>query len=445
MTRRQQRPSAPGRHGADPFAQRMQLAVVALQSGAAMQAEEHLRAALKLVPSHPVANHFLGLCLHQRGQTAAGIAAIERAIATAPDYADAVNNLGNIFVQTNDLARAEQLLRRAIELAPTSAAAHNNLGIVLKSTQRDSESIGWFQKACDLDAGDPQLRRNLGDALRRTGDAKGAVQAYRSALALANDYDADTYRHLASCYRLLGDSAKAVQTARTWLEQDPENALARHVLASLGGEVAPPRADDAYVRTLFDNFAEEFDARLTSLGYSAPELLMREVRELGIPRFERVLDGGCGTGVFGPMLRPMSDVLEGVDLSPKMLDKARARGCYDTLHEAELTAFVDAHEDRWDLLVCADTFCYFGALEEVVSAMAKSMRSAGRLLFTVEELVGSDESFRLNPHGRYSHHEAYVRRTLDETGFVTSRVTHAALRQEQGQDVPALFVVAAKP
>lgn len=39
----------------------------------------------------------------------------------------------------------------------------------------------------------------------------------------------------------------------------------------------------------------------------------------------------CGTGLMGPLLRAHVDLLEGVDLSSGMIEKAKERGCYDKL------------------------------------------------------------------------------------------------------------------
>ena len=49
-----------------------------------------------------------------------------------------------------------------------------------------------------------------------------------------------------------------------------------------------------------------------------------------------IVDLGCGSGAAGPALARLGRTLTGVDLSPAMLDKARATGAYATLVEADL-------------------------------------------------------------------------------------------------------------
>lgn len=49
-----------------------------------------------------------------------------------------------------------------------------------------------------------------------------------------------------------------------------------------------------------------------------------------------VVDLGCGSGAAGPALATLGRPLWGVDLSPAMLDEARATGAYDDLHLGDM-------------------------------------------------------------------------------------------------------------
>ena len=53
-----------------------------------------------------------------------------------------------------------------------------------------------------------------------------------------------------------------------------------------------------------------------------------------------VLDLGCGSGLAGVMIKPRAADLTGVDLSPEMIELARARNIYDRLEVAEITAWL---------------------------------------------------------------------------------------------------------
>jgi len=52
--------------------------------------------------------------------------------------------------------------------------------------------------------------------------------------------------------------------------------------------------------------------------------------------------------------------------------------------------------------------------------------------------------FRLNPHGRYSHSEDYLRSTLLSVGLAAPAIVPAMLRMEAGRPVPGLIVTARK-
>ena len=72
-----------------------------------------------------------------------------------------------------------------------------------------------------------------------------------------------------------GEHDEAARLYRDWLAHDPENPVVLHQLAAIDTAAAqqPVRASDAYVETIFDSFAPQFDAKLNGLGYRAPQLV----------------------------------------------------------------------------------------------------------------------------------------------------------------------------
>src|SRR5690606_35946619 len=158
-----------------------------------------------------------------------------------------------------------------------------------------------------------------------------------------------------------------------------------------------------------------------------------------------VLDAGCGTSLCVDFLRPLSHTLVGVDLSGKMLDKARQRGGYDELVEAELIAFMEAHPEAYDLVVAADVILYFGRLERLAQALRASLRPGGGLVFTVEAGADEEHGWALNDGGRYTHHPAYLRRVLESAGFEIRELVDDRLRFELGEEVRGWIVTAVVP
>ena len=213
------------------------------------------------------------------------------------------------------------------------------------------------------------------------------------------------------------------------------------------GESAPDRPSDGYVRLLFESYAERLDESLADLQYSAPQVVSRvlDAQLAGAGAVAAILDAGCGTGLCGPRLRQLAQRLVGVDLSPAMLDKARARRCYDDLVAAELTEFMNRCSEAWDAIVCSDVLVYFGDLVEVARAACRALRPGSRLVFTVERKRAGGSPFRLEVTGRYVHREDYLRRVLMDAGFDVSRLDRGSFRMERGKPVDCLLTVARKP
>jgi predicted TPR repeat methyltransferase len=216
------------------------------------------------------------------------------------------------------------------------------------------------------------------------------------------------------------------------------------MLAAISGEGVPERADDRYIVKTFDGFADSFDEQLAGLGYSAPQLVAASliVHPLYLTGRAEVLDAGCGTGWCGPLLRATAGRLVGVDLSSRMLALARARGIYDELQEAELTAFMSLRPAAFDIIVSADVLCYFGRLEPAIRAAHEALLSGGLLCFSVEALAeaAAGECFRLGQHGRYSHTRPYLEQVMSDTGFEAPVIDTVVLRQELGQPVKGYLV-----
>ena len=128
-----------------------------------------------------------------------------------------------------------------------------------------------------------------------------------------------------------------------------------------------------------------------------------------------------------------------------MLALAKEKHIYSDLQQGELTEFLRARHEAFDIMVSADTLVYFGDLAEFCEAAAGALRSPGLLVFTLEHAVGQDNiDYRLELHGRYSHSLEYVKRVLTESGL-TADAEFAELRNEAGVPVAGLVVRATKP
>jgi predicted TPR repeat methyltransferase len=412
------------------------------------EAEPLYAAVLAAQPDHPDALHFLGVLKHRQGASDEAVALISRALALAPSP-DAHNNLGNVLLQTGRAAEAVAAYRRVVELRPDDAAAHHNLGIALQGIDQPVEAAIALERAITLEPRQALFHYSSAMLWLRRGRPDMALPLVQVALALDSNF---SQAHLARirAIRMVGNEpAAALRAITDWLAREPDNPVAQHFRAVYSGDVPPPpRASDAFVRNLFDKYAASFDAHLGRLGYRAPQLLQAAVAQaVGEPMAALdVLDAGCGTGLCGPLLRPFARRLVGVDLAEAMLAKARERDIYDELSAGELTAFIAARPRSYDVIVSADTLVYFGDLGAVAHAAAAALRDGGVLAFSVERCAEAGNlGYRLEDHGRFSHHPDYVRRVLTDAGLAVSRIDAATPRNEGGVPVAGLVVVARKP
>lgn len=423
----------------------LQRAIAAHQKGNFATAELLYRSVLKSQRAQPDALHFLGVLRHQQGHSEEAVELINAALAVVPNHPDAHNNLGNVHKECGRLADAEACYRRALACAAGHTDALGNLGVVLDAQDRLPEAFVAYTAFLKAAPGNARAHYLLGLFLRDHAEnmqhIEQAVDCFRESFALDATALCALHQQAVSLY-LLGRCDEARQVYRDWSARDPDNPVARHMLAACGGAAPPVRAGDAYVRAEFDGFANSFDEQLLqNLGYRAPQVLADALAAV-LPASATldVLDAGCGTGLCAPLLRPFARRLTGVDLSGGMLTKARQRGGYDALIEAELTAYLDAHPAAYDLLVSADTLIYFGDLAPVMAAASVALRAGGWFGFSLE--ATDADGFELSPSGRFRHGRAYVERTLREAGFDDLRITADSLRKEMGEAVASWVVLA---
>jgi predicted TPR repeat methyltransferase len=397
-------------------------------------------------PNHPHALHYAGVLAHQQGRSHEAIALIERSLSLDPNRADCYSNLGIILQSTGRLNEAIDACRRAIAIDPSHANAHSNLGVLLRATGDPLGAETAYRTAIELNPEHIDAYTNLGillNGLRRTEEA---AACYCRVITLRPRHR-EARRLLALAHSTLGEIDKAAQIFEEWLEEEPSDPIAGHMLAACTGRDVPERASNEFVERTFDSFASSFESKLQLLSYRAPALVaaMLEDSRLGRSRNLDVLDAGCGTGLCGPMVVPYARRLYGVDLSGGMLAHAKEKNVYNELTKAELTDYLLSHREAFDLIVSADALVYFGDLTNVIAATAAALRPTGLFVFTLEHSGKSKPvtGFRLERHGRYSHACAYVESVLVSAGL-EPRVEQAELRLESGVPVAGLVIRAEK-
>jgi SAM-dependent methyltransferase len=169
------------------------------------------------------------------------------------------------------------------------------------------------------------------------------------------------------------------------------------------------------------------------LGYRVPEDLHALLMKTG-RHFTNILDLGCGTGLASPLLRQIGTRLTGIDLSPRMLEKAAERQLYDCLIESEVGAFLAQTNETFDLVIAADLLVYFGDLAPLLQGIAAVLEPGGLFALNVETTTRAD--FVGLPSGRFAHAAGYIE-ALSRADFVLVEKQETTIRLEANQPVAA--------
>lgn len=328
-------------------------------------------------------------------------------------------------------------LRARIHAGRGGALARIALVRALLAANDVADALEEARAANTLFAGLAPVAAVLGEALLAAGLLPTAIAELERALRLEPG-DAHVRRLLAQAWLAAGEADHALAVT------DDAALVARAQAIK-----AAPRSDPGYVRHLFDQFSADYDLRMRQhLRYAAPEILLGLLQLVGAAMVMpgraamAILDLGCGTGLAGQVFRPLAARLDGVDLSPAMIEKARARGIYDHLAVADLESALALAGSSYDLILAADTLVYLGDLGPVFRAAAGRLNPDGFFLFTVEQ---AQDGFALGPKRRWRHGEAYLRQAAQDAGLSVAGLVEAAPRQEDNRPVAGFAVALTLP
>ena len=358
----------------------------------------------------------------------------ERAIAN-PGIAANWHNLGSARLR-GGMTMDRASMRRAVLLAPGRPGYLNNF-LIQEAGPVPGRMIAWLRTLA------PDHARAWAEqafAFMRQALAYDALHAAQRAQILAPALPEGIAR-AAQALVVETRVEDARRLYQRYITLDPRDRLGVGRDLSRAGAIKTTQAmTPAFVAGVFDGYASNFDSPLTgTLRYVGPKVLVGMLRALSQKPVERVVDLGCGSGLSGLELRPLTRQLIGVDLSVRMLELARKRAIYDALHHDEVVAWLKLGNGGFGLAMAADVTSYLGDLGPFFSAVAGALVLGGRLALTVHEQVHGD--FGIVAGETYSHSEAYVCRTAQAQGLRIDRIERGAMREENKQPLPTIFLV----
>jgi predicted TPR repeat methyltransferase len=302
-----------------------------------------------------------------------------------------------------------------------------------------------------LSSGDLMADRRFDFArdLQLKGDLVAAADLLLQAIELAPGF-ASAWFTLGQIREQLGERDAAIAAFRHAVIADPDDRHGAKLRLMLLGAEQLSDMPPAYVRALFDQYAPKFETALVDdLGYRGPALLFKAVlsARAAVHKpafFKRAIDLGCGTGLAAAAFAKEVDEFIGIDLSPRMIERARVTGLYAELEVTEMVQGLLGRGDASaDLILAADAMVYVADLAPVLTEAKRVLVPGGLLAFTVETHGG--EGVLLGEGLRYAHGAGHVRRAIENAGLKLSRLEDLSARNEDNAPVPGLVAVAAKP
>ena len=284
--------------------------------------------------------------------------------------------------------------------------------------------------------------------LQLKGDLPAAADLLEQAIEIAPNF-ASAWFTLGEIRQQLGHSEAAIAAFRQARAADLEDRHGAAVwLMRLGAERLG-EMPKGYVQALFDQYAPRFeDALLGDLDYRAPQLLFKAVVAVRVAArkpafFKRAIDLGCGTGLGAAAFAKEVDHFIGIDLSPGMIEEARATGLYEELEVDDMVAGLSSKaEASADLVLAADAFVYVPQLAPALTQVQRVLAPGGLVAFTVETHDG--DGVVIGAGLRYAHAAEYLRKTIAGVGLKLVHLQQASPRTEDNEPVRGLVVVATK-
>lgn len=406
-----------------------------------------LFARARAIADIPEIDEHEGLCLAMQGNREAAEKRFDRVIERRPAYEGGYIRKAKLLMDKKHLAGTESCLAKALACNPHSFEALHDMAFLKGQLAQPVDAIRYATQACQASPQQWNGYALMGSLLMNEAQYAAAEQVLEKANAL-NPGHISILELLFGALHQQQKYEQALPLLEKILAMKPGHPIFRHYRAMLQGENVE-NSPQEYITWLFDFFAERFDQQLVQgLSYKVPEQLASALRAL--PALQgrtamSLLDLGCGTGLVAEALKDVTSLRVGVDLSEKMLEKARARQLYAELHAEDIVGFMQKSTRQFDLVTAADVLIYIGSLEPLFNAARRVLAEGGLLAFSIEKEAGQ-EPFRLNPTGRYSHTPEYVTALAAETGYALVLQQDVVLRMEQ--QVPAqgmIFIFKALP
>lgn len=184
----------------------------------------------------------------EKGDSAAAVKELEKAVEIDSRYAEAWNRLGTIAYVSRDFSRAEDCFRQALRHAPESYPPLVNLGAALLALKQPTKALAMNLRAVWMKEKDPLAHAQLGSSYYHLGRHGEAVKHLKRAKQLAPRHHSGPQLILADIYWYRKDYAATARELAEFLHYHPDwpdSARLKGLLQRARSLAAKPVRSDA--------------------------------------------------------------------------------------------------------------------------------------------------------------------------------------------------------
>lgn len=141
-------------------------------------------------------------------------------------------------------------------------------------------------------------------------------------------------------------------------------------------------------QALYREWAVNYDDDVTASGYVTPERIAAALRDAMPDQSVPILDFGCGTGLSGVALANVGfGLVDGVDISPEMLEKAQGRGIYRNVWQGKPDHYDDVAGGDYAAIVAAGVISAGAAPASTLAPLTRTLTPGGLIAFSYNNVT----------------------------------------------------------
>lgn len=421
--------------------------------------------ALKKAPENPVLYYNLGRAYVLTKNYTRAIESFQKSAYLAPNHYPSLNNLALCYLEIqsphqaldylnvaltlkpnlrlhlkaaeiatniNEHIMAENHLLAALALEPLNETALLCYGHYLTEKKLIRQAIAQYKTLLNHFPHNITAWFNIAVLYNQQNNQAKALQAYEQVVRL-NPYHADAHYNMVLLYKKTHNLTKAKTHLSKAYAIKPDDERIGFMKSSLIDNISPKSMPINFVRSLFDDYAAEYNKSLASLNYQLPALLSSYLQKyIDIP-LHLGIEIGCGTGLCAKAIKTRVQRLIGIDIARSMLEKAKALNEYAMLIQSDALTGLLSISEKPSMIIAADVLPYLGDLKRLFETVKKLLPKHGYFCFTTEN--SNESPFLLQNTSRYAHAHEYLHLLCKQFHFSINKQEKIVLRLNQNQPI----------